>query len=77
MQAHDSIATITLLSVAIFSTAISVYYYLKIPFYIYFKKSEVDQEIKTEKNMWIFGLIAIGIILCLIAPNEIFNFWNL
>lgn len=77
MQARDSIATITLLSVAIFSTAISVYYYLKIPFYIYFKKSEVDQEIKTEKNMWIFGLIAIGIILCLIAPNEIFNFWNL
>jgi NADH-quinone oxidoreductase subunit N len=77
IQAHSSIATIALLSVAIFATAVSVFYYLKIPFYIYFKKSDVNQEIIIEKNMWVFGLIAAGIILCLIAPNLIFNFWNL
>jgi NADH-quinone oxidoreductase subunit N len=77
IQAHSNIATIALLSIAIFATAISVVYYLKIPFYIYFKKSDVNQEIKIEKNMWIYGIIAAGIILCLIAPNLIFNFWNL
>ena len=77
IQTHSSIATINLLGVAIFATALSVFYYLKIPFYIYLKKSDVNQEIKIEKNMWIFGLIAVGIILCLIAPNLIFNFWNL
>ena len=77
IQAHSSIATITLLTVAIFATAVSVFYYLKIPFYIYFKKSDVNQEIKIEKNMWVFGIIAAGIILCLLAPNLIFNFWNL
>jgi NADH-quinone oxidoreductase subunit N len=77
IQAHNTMSTITLLLVAIFATAVSVFYYLKIPFYIYFKKSEVNQEIKIEKNMWIFGLIALCIILCLISPNFIFNFWNL
>ena len=77
IQAHSSIATITLLTVAIFATAVSVFYYLKIPFYIYFKKSDVNQAIIIEKNMWVFGIIAAGIILCLLAPNLIFNFWNL
>jgi NADH-quinone oxidoreductase subunit N len=77
IQAHSSIATITLLIVAIFATAVSVFYYLKIPFYIYFKKSDVNQEMKNEKNMWIFGVISAAIILCLLTPNFIFNFWNL
>ena len=77
IQAHSNIATITLLTVAIFATAVSVFYYLKIPFYIYFKKSDVNQEMKNEKNMWIFGVIAAAIILCLLTPNFIFNFWNL
>ena len=77
IQAHSNIATITLLTVAIFSTAVSVFYYLKIPFYIYFKKSESNQAIKIEKDMWIFGVLAAAIILCLLTPNFIFNFWNL
>jgi NADH-quinone oxidoreductase subunit N len=77
IQAHSNIATITLLIVGIFATAVSVFYYLKIPFYIYFKKSDVNQEMKNEKNMWIFGVIAAAIILCLLTPNFIFNFWNL
>ena len=77
IQAHSNIATITLLTVAIFATAVSVFYYLKIPFYIYFKKSDINQEMKNEKNMWIFGVIAAAIILCLLTPNFIFNFWNL
>jgi len=77
IQAHSNLATITLLAIAIFSTALSVFYYLKIPFYIYFKKSEENQELKIEKNMWVFGIIALGIILSFIAPNLIFNFWNL
>jgi NADH-quinone oxidoreductase subunit N len=77
IQAHSNIATITLLTVAIFATAVSVFYYLKIPFYIYLKKSDVNQEMKNEKNMWIFGVIAAAIILCLLTPNFIFNFWNL
>lgn len=77
IQAHSSISTITLLSVAILATALSVFYYLKIPFYMYFKKSDDNQEIKIEKNMWIFGIIAAGIVLCFLAPNLIFNFWNL
>jgi len=77
IQAHSNLATITLLAIAIFSTALSVFYYLKIPFYIYFKKPEENQELKIEKNMWVFGIIALGIILSFIAPNLIFNFWNL
>jgi NADH-quinone oxidoreductase subunit N len=76
IQTHDALATITLLTVAIFATAVSVFYYLKIPFYMYFKKSEVEQEIKFEKNMWIFGIIAFGIIFCFLAPNLIFSLWN-
>lgn len=77
IQTQLDVAKLSLLGVAIFVTAISLYYYLKIPFYIYFKKSEVVHQIKTEKNMWIFGIIAAGIILCLLAPNLILNFWNL
>lgn len=37
IQAHSNMAPIALLGVAIFATALSVFYYLKIPFYIYFK----------------------------------------
>lgn len=77
IQIHLDLALISLLCVAIFTTALSVYYYLKIPFFIYFKKSDLNQEIKIEKNIWIFGLIALGIVFCLVAPNFIFNFWNL
>jgi NADH-quinone oxidoreductase subunit N len=74
-QTHNSLAIMTLLAVAIFCTAISIYYYLKIPFRMYLKKAEVSEGEAVEKGMgfWIFIWLAVGIILCLLAPNLLFG----
>ena len=74
-QTHNSLSIMTLLAVAIFCTAISIYYYLKIPFRMYLKKAEVSEGEALEKGMgfWIFIWLAVGIILCLLAPNLLFG----
>jgi NADH:ubiquinone oxidoreductase subunit 2 (subunit N) len=65
----------SLLAVAILSTAISIYYYLKIPFRMYLKKA-LTNEIKGQEKgweSWVFILLACGILLCFLAPNLVFN----
>jgi NADH-quinone oxidoreductase subunit N len=74
-QIHKSLAIMSLLVVAIISTAISIYYYLKIPYRMYLKKAS-DGEImggETGWESWVFLLLACGIILCFLAPNLVFN----
>lgn len=74
-QIHKSLAIMSLLVVAIISTAISIYYYLKIPYRMYLKKAS-DGGIQGEEKgweSWVFLLLACGIILCFLAPNLVFN----
>jgi len=74
-QIHKSLAIMSLLVVAIISTAISIYYYLKIPYRMYLKKAS-DGGIQGEETgweSWVFLLLACGIILCFLAPNLVFN----
>jgi NADH-quinone oxidoreductase subunit N len=74
-QTHKSLAIMSLTAVAILSTAISIYYYLKIPYRMYLKKAS-NVDIKgPEKGWesWVYILLACGIILCFLAPNLVFN----
>jgi NADH-quinone oxidoreductase subunit N len=78
---QDSGLTIVLvlLLVAIFSTAISIFYYLKIPFQIYFKKSDkMEESVDKEKwsNLWVYAVLSGIIILTLILPNRFWSIWG-
>jgi NADH-quinone oxidoreductase subunit N len=74
-QLHKSLALMCLLAVAILCTAISIYYYLKIPYRMYLKKASNNEMKGQEKGLesWVFILLACGILLCFLAPNYVFN----
>lgn len=68
-----------LLLVAIFSTAVSVFYYLKIPYQIYFKKStENNRHLPIEKwqQLWLYAVLSGIIVLILIFPNLFLAIWK-
>lgn len=68
-----------LLCVAVFSTAISIFYYLKIPFQIYFKKSGQNNDTEEPEkwtHLWHYALLSVLIILSLLFPNVFWNIWK-
>ena len=76
--AHQS-TILFLLVTAVLTTAISLFYYLKIPFYMYLKKSQPDQiaDQMASQNTLVWAIIAAGIIFCFLAPNMVLNFWKI
>jgi len=61
-----------LLLVSVFSTAVSLFYYLKIPYQIYFKKSAENLNNSIKENwseLWPYAFLSGIIILILIIPN--------
>lgn len=65
-----------LLVVAVLMTAISIYYYLRIPFHMYFKKGDVIHPVDSLKNNWIYLVLSGIIIACMLFPTVIFNIWK-
>jgi NADH-quinone oxidoreductase subunit N len=76
---QQTIVLVLLLSALIF-TAISVYFYLRIPYFIYLKKSEIipsSQGTKQSGKDWGYVVLAILLITALIRPNLIFELLKL
>lgn len=75
-QMTQSSPVLILLIVAIFMTAVSIYYYLRIPFQSYFKKGDVKHPADSFKNNWIYLVLA-GIIMgCMLFPTGIYAIWK-
>jgi NADH-quinone oxidoreductase subunit N len=71
---------LALLLVAVIVTLVSVYYYLRIPYFIYLKKPENADGLLADKfsgKDWGYLLLAILVIGALITPNLFFELLNL
>jgi len=75
-QMTQSQSILILLLSAILLTAVSIYYYLRIPFHMYFKKGDVVHPADSLKNNWIYFLLAGGIIACMLFPTGIYAIWK-
>jgi NADH-quinone oxidoreductase subunit N len=75
-QNGQQTSVLALLIVALLVTAISVFYYLRIPYHIYLKKGESRQDLPVAKLSgmdWGYMLLAILLIGALIHPNLFFE----
>lgn len=70
-QLNQSKAVLALLAVAILATAVSLYYYLKIPYQLYFKQEEsaTVNPILPPKNYWIVALLAFVLFFAFFFPD--------
>ena len=75
-QISQSNSILVLLLAAILMTAISIYYYLRIPFQMYFKKGDAIHPADTLKNNWIYWVLTCGIIACMLFPTLIYSIWK-
>ncbi len=76
-QLTQANAILALLSIAILMTAVSIYYYLRIPFHMYFKKGTAIHPADSLANNWIYLILSGLIIACMIAPNAIYGIWKM
>jgi NADH-quinone oxidoreductase subunit N len=67
---------LVLLIIAVLMTAMSIYYYLRIPFQMYFKKGDVVHPADSMKNNWIYFVLSGIIIAFMLFPTVIFNIWK-
>ena len=75
-QNGQQTSVLALLIVALLVTAISVFYYLRIPHHIYLKKGESRQDLPVAKLSgmdWGYMLLVILLIGALIHPNLFFE----
>jgi NADH-quinone oxidoreductase subunit N len=75
-QNGQQTSVLALLIVALLVTAISVFYYLRIPYHIYLKKGESRQDLPVAKLSgmdWGYMLLAVLLIGALIHPNLFFE----
>jgi NADH-quinone oxidoreductase subunit N len=75
-QMTQSNPILAILIIAILMTAVSIYYYLRIPYFMYFKKGEVIHPADSFKNNWIYLLLGGGIIACMLFPTLIYSIWK-
>ena len=75
-QMTQSNPILALLLIAILMTAVSIYYYLRIPYFMYFKKGEAIHPADSFKNNWIYLLLGGGIIACMLFPTLIYSIWK-
>jgi NADH-quinone oxidoreductase subunit N len=79
-QSGQQSSVLALLLVAVIVTLISVYYYLRIPYFIYLKKPENADGLQADKfsgKDWGYLLLAILVIGALVTPNLFFELLNL
>ncbi len=74
-----SIGLLVLLLVAILVTAISLFYYLKIPFQLYFKKSTEKSDLwkeLTSLEIYSYGFLTAILIASILFPAVLTNLWK-
>jgi NADH-quinone oxidoreductase subunit N len=74
-----SIGLLILLIVAILVTAISLFYYLKIPFQLYFKKSTEKSTLwadLTSLEIYSYGILTLILIASILFPSVLTNLWK-
>jgi len=78
-EINPAVGILVLLIVAIFTTAVSLVYYLKIPFQIYFKKS-VDKSglwsEMTSLQIYSYGILTAILLLSILFPTVMINLWK-
>lgn len=76
-QNNSQILTLILFLTAILTTALGIFYYLKIPYHLYFKKKtqELGLSVWNENgNMWVYAVL-VGLILgSFLAPSMLWEF---
>lgn len=75
-QMTQAMPILILLVVAILMTAVSIYYYLRIPFQMYFQKGTVLHPADHLKNNWIYLVLSGFIVACLLSPTLIYGIWK-
>ncbi len=74
-QLTDNQLFLLLLLFGLFNTVISLFYYLKVPYFIYFKKDE-SGTILTSEPLWVYifiTLISLPLIIIFFNPNWVLN----
>ncbi len=74
-----SIGILVLLIIAILVTAISLFYYLKIPFHLYFKKSTEKSDLwkeLTSLEIYSYGFLTAILIASILFPAVLTNLWK-
>lgn len=77
-ELNQTVGILILLIVAIFTTAISLFYYLKIPFQLYFKKSLVKSSLWSEMRpleIGSYGFLVAILLLSILFPTVLTNLW--
>lgn len=75
----NAIGLLLLMLVAILMTAISLFYYLKIPFQLYFKKSPEKSHLWAELNplkIYAYGFLTAILIASILFPAALTNLWK-
>jgi NADH-quinone oxidoreductase subunit N len=78
-ELNQTVGILILLIVAIFTTAISLFYYLKIPFQLYFKKSLVKSSLWSEMRpleIGSYGFLVAILLLSILFPTVLTNLWK-
>ena len=75
-QMSTSNSILALLLIAVMMTAVSIYYYLRIPFQMYFKKGAAIHPADNLKNNWIYLVLTCAIIACMLFPTLIYTIWK-
>jgi NADH-quinone oxidoreductase subunit N len=78
-EINPAIGILILLLVAIFTTAVSLVYYLKIPFQLYFKKATEKSPIWVELSRWqiySYGILTAILGLSILFPEAVLNLWK-
>lgn len=78
-EINPAVGTLVLLIVAIFTTAIALVYYLKIPFQMYFKKSTEKSSLWSELSglqIYSYGFLTAILLLSILFPGVLTNLWK-
>lgn len=78
-EINQTLGILILLIVAIFTTAISLFYYLKIPFQLYFKKSLIKSSLWSEMRpleICSYGFLTAILLLSILFPTVLTKLWK-
>lgn len=78
-ESSPQVGVLGLFLVAVLTTAVSLFYYLQIPFQLYFKKTSLESPKWSEMTRlegWSYGFLTAILIASLLFPNLVTNLWK-